>query len=190
MSGQDETLTAQAGCTLLRRLSSGRLSIDSLFTNQRLIDKSSQSTPAQEQTTVAVDQLRSAGQAASCMDAGLQWDAAILTVMIEGNAEAAVQGAAHLSSLVASAVISMLRASVFFFFTAGVSVPAVLQIARVKDGMHRGCFNGYQDCIWMSSDLWLSNCSCLHACRLYCASKHGVGLEGCPCSWQPVSEGG
>lgn len=100
MNGRDEPLTAQAGDTLLSRSSSGTLSLDSSITRvpsleHRAQEQNSRSTQDRAEHLEADAPLAQSGpseQAPLCMDAGLQWDAAILTVMVEGSSSANEQG--------------------------------------------------------------------------------------------------
>ena len=100
MNGQDEPLTAQAGDTLLSRSSSGTLSLDSSITRvpsledyaQEQNSRSTQDGAEQLEADALLAQSNPTEQAPLCMDSGLQWDAAILTVMLEGSSGADVQG--------------------------------------------------------------------------------------------------
>jgi len=93
-------LTAQAGDTLLSRSSSGTLSLDSSITQVSSLEhhareqnsRSTQDGAEQLEADALLAQSSHSEQAPLCMDAGLQWDAAILTVMVEGGSSADEQG--------------------------------------------------------------------------------------------------
>ena len=97
VASQDEPLTAQAGDTLLSRSSSGKLLFHSSATvtpnsEQRPEPNCSQLShaqqPNQDESSLHSAEGISSEQPQSCMDAELQWDAAVLTVMVEGHADA------------------------------------------------------------------------------------------------------
>lgn len=105
MSGQDKPVSAQAGDTLINRPSSGTLALNSLSSiasvapardQQSFHVSTSSQQPSSEQGHADMAPARhissSMQSAPSCMDAGLQWDAAILTVMVEGEAASTGQG--------------------------------------------------------------------------------------------------
>ena len=94
VAGHSEPLTAQAGDTLLSRSSSGTLSFHSNATREPSSGQQPQpdcaqlSHPQQAEHSMLSAKSSPLDQPPSCMDAELQWDAAILTVMVEGHADA------------------------------------------------------------------------------------------------------
>jgi hypothetical protein len=96
MSGRDKPVSAQAGDTLLSRGSPRFLALESLSGIASVAPCASSQPPLSEQghpdMTPARHSGRSMQSVPSCMDAGLQWDAAILTVMVEGEAASTGQG--------------------------------------------------------------------------------------------------
>ena len=105
IDGRDKPLSAQAGDTLLSRCSSRSLALSSLSSTASVapaLDQQSFHVSASPQHLLSeqgIDDLAPARHfsssmqsAPSCMDAGLQWDAAILTVMVEGEAASTGQG--------------------------------------------------------------------------------------------------
>ena len=96
VAGQDEPLTAQAGDTLLSRSSSGKLSFHSSATKTPNLEQQPQPNcselshaqqPEQDEAGMRSAEGSPSDQPQSCMDAELQWDAAVLTVMVEGHAD-------------------------------------------------------------------------------------------------------
>lgn len=97
VAGTHETLSAQAGDTLLSRSSSGTLSSNSSATRFPVLQQHAQQDykdvilaqdPEQDATIISLSEVATSSPPPLCMDAELQWDAAILTVMVDSHAEA------------------------------------------------------------------------------------------------------